>query len=144
MLLWISSYWSLNFAELLVSQKLSFWIFLVTNGFSKWKIWKTIENLLDFCVNYFSIDFKKFRNFFCFFTESSTISFPVPCQAGDNVNLLSDFNISKTVLIKIIFVDIFKEFAISFVMVCRLMDVSFVVIELLIFKVCGIIGISKI
>ena len=38
----------------------------------------------------------------------------------------------------------FKEYSISFLMVCRLIDFALVVLELLMFKVCGIIGISKI
>ena len=37
-----------------------------------------------------------------------------------------------------------KEHSIGFLMVCRLIDFALVVLELLMFKVCGIIGISKI
>ena len=37
-----------------------------------------------------------------------------------------------------------KEHSISFLMVCRLIDFALVVLQLLMFKVCGIIGISKI
>ena len=38
----------------------------------------------------------------------------------------------------------FKEFSVSFLMVSRLIDLALVVLQLLVFKVCGIIGISKI
>ena len=48
---------------------------------------------------------------------------------------------SKTVGVNITF---FKEYSISFLMVCRLIDFALVVLELLMFEVCGIIGISKI
>ena len=39
---------------------------------------------------------------------------------------------------------IFKEYSISFLMVCRLIDFALVVLKLLMFKVCVIIGIFKI
>ena len=38
----------------------------------------------------------------------------------------------------------FKEYSVSFLMECRLIDFALVVLELFMFKVCGIIGISKI
>ena len=38
----------------------------------------------------------------------------------------------------------FKEYPISFLTVCSLTDFALVVLKLLMFKVCGIIGISKI
>ena len=38
----------------------------------------------------------------------------------------------------------FEEYSIKFPMVCRLIDFTLVVFKLHIFKVCGIIGISKI
>ena len=48
-------------------------------------------------------------------------------------------NISKTVKVKIAFTrTLFKEYAISFLMVCRLINFAFVV------KVCRIVSISKI
>ena len=51
----------------------------------------------------------------------------------------------KTVGVNIAFIKtLFKEYSISFLMVCRLIDFALVVLELLIFKVCGITGISKI
>ena len=70
-----------------------------------------------------------------------TISLPEPRWAGNNTDLTSDINISKTVVVNIAFL---KEYSISFLMVCRLVDFALVVLELLMFKVCGIIGISKI
>ena len=39
---------------------------------------------------------------------------------------------------------IFKEYSISFLMVCRLIDFALMVLKLLMFQVCAIIGISKI
>ena len=38
---------------------------------------------------------------------------------------------------------VFKQYSVSFLMVCRLIDFALAVLELLMFKVCGIIGISK-
>ena len=38
----------------------------------------------------------------------------------------------------------FKEYSTSFLMICRLIDVALVVLKLLMFKVCVIIGISRI
>ena len=38
----------------------------------------------------------------------------------------------------------FREYSISFLMVCRLIDFAIMVLKLLMFKVCGLIGISKI
>ena len=63
------------------------------------------------------------------------LSLPVPRWAGHNTNLPSDSNIWKTVRVNIAF---------SFLMVCRLIDIALVVLKLLMFKVCEIIGISKI
>ena len=74
-----------------------------------------------------------------------TLSLPVTCWAGDNTDLHLDSNISKTVGENIAFIEaLFKEYSISFPMVCRLIDFALVVLKLLMFKVCGIIGISKI
>ena len=74
-----------------------------------------------------------------------TLSLPVPRWAGDNTGLPSDSNISKTVRVNIAFAaTIFKEYSTSFPMVCRLIDFALVILKLLMFKVCVIIGISKI
>ena len=62
-----------------------------------------------------------------------------PCT-GHNTDLTSSSNISKTVRVNIVFTIVL----ISFLMICRLKDPAHVVLQLLIFKVCGIIGISKI
>ena len=64
---------------------------------------------------------------------------------GDNTNLPSDINTSKTVGVGIAFIaTVLKEYSISFLMVCRLIDFALVVLELLMYKGCGIIGISRI
>ena len=68
---------------------------------------------------------------------------PFACCAGDNATLPLDSNISKTVRVNIAFTMTFKENSISFLKVCRLVDFALVVLKLLMFKVCGIIGISK-
>ena len=95
--------------------------------------------------NHFSSNFNKIPIFFWFFTETLTLSLPVPLSAGDNTDLPSDSNISKTVRVKIAFTRrLFKEYSTSFLMVCRLIDFALVVLRLLMFKVCGSIGISKI
>ena len=53
-------------------------------------------------------------------------------------------NISETVLVNIALMTFFKEYLISFLMVCRLIDLALMVRRLLIFKGCWNIGISKI
>ena len=54
-------------------------------------------------------------------------------------------NISKTIRINIVFKITFsKEYLISFLMVFRLIDFALVVLKLLMFKVCRLIGTSKI
>ena len=64
---------------------------------------------------------------------------------GDNIDLTSNSNISKTGRVNIAFTEtFFKEYSINFLMACKLIDFALVVFKLLIFKVCGIIGISKI
>ena len=74
-----------------------------------------------------------------------TLSLPAPRCAGDNTDLPSNSSISKPVRVNInLTTPIFKEYLISFLMVCRLMDFLLVVLKLLMFKVCGIIGVSKI
>ena len=74
-----------------------------------------------------------------------TLSLPVPRYAGDKTNLPSDSNISKTVRVNVAYTRTFlNEYSISFLMVRRLIDFALVVLKLLMFKVCGINGISKI
>ena len=69
----------------------------------------------------------------------------MPRWAGDNADPLSESNILKTVRVNIAFAaTFFKEYSTSFLMVCRLIDFPLVVLKLLMFKVCVIIGISKI
>ena len=67
-----------------------------------------------------------------------------PRWTGHNTDLPSDSNISKAVRVNIAFAEDFcKEYS-SFLMVCRLIDFALVVLMLLMFKACVIIGISKI
>ena len=71
--------------------------------------------------------------------------FLVPRWAVDNTDLPLGRNISQAVNVKIVFTrTFFKEFSISFLMVCKLIDFALAVLKLLMFKFCGIIGISKI
>ena len=51
-------------------------------------------------------------------------------------------NISKTVRVNIVFPK--NEYSISFLMISKLIDFALVVLYFSMFKVCGIIGISKI
>ena len=74
-----------------------------------------------------------------------TVSLPVLRWAGGNTDLPLGSNISKTLRVNIAFAATFlKEYSTSFLMVCRLIDFALVVLKLLMFKVCVIIGISKI
>ena len=73
-----------------------------------------------------------------------TLSLPEPHWVGGNADLPSDSNISKALRINIAFVGtIFKEYLTSFLIICRLIEFALVALKLLIFKVCVIIGISK-
>ena len=74
-----------------------------------------------------------------------TLSLSVAHCAGYNTDLASNSNISKTVRVSIAFTRTFlKEYSISFLTISRLLDFVLVVLYLLMFKVCGIIEISKI
>ena len=73
-----------------------------------------------------------------------TLSLPVHHWTGVNTDLPLNSDISKTVKANIAFTSTFKEYLISFLMVCGSIDFAPVVLKLLMFKVCGIIGISKI
>ena len=68
---------------------------------------------------------------------------PVPCWVCDNTDLPLDSNTSKTVKVNVAFT-YFKEYSISFLVMCRLTKFALVVLKLLMFKVCVIIDISKI
>ena len=106
---------------------------------------KTTQNFLSLYVNHFSSNFSKIQIFFRFFNETLTLWFPIPRRVDDNTNLSLTSNIRNTVNVNIAFTrKFFKEYSISFVKVCRLIDFALVVFKLLMFKVCGIIGISKI
>ena len=59
-----------------------------------------------------------------------TLSLPVPHLVGDNTNLLSNSNISKTVRVNIAFTRTFlKEYSISFSMISRMIDSALVVLN---------------
>ena len=74
-----------------------------------------------------------------------TLSFPVPRWAVDNSALPSNNHISKTVSVNSAFTrTLFKEYSMSFLMVCRLIDFPLVVFKVLMFKVYVIIGVTKI
>ena len=74
-----------------------------------------------------------------------TLSLQVNRCAGHNTDQAWNSNISKMVGVNIAFTrTFFKEHQTSFLMISRLIDFAVVVLQLLIFKVCGIIGISKI
>ena len=69
-----------------------------------------------------------------------------PCTAlsGWYTDPPTDVNISKLVGVNIAFVGtIFKECSISFLMVCWRIDFALVVLEVLMFKVCGILASQK-
>ena len=92
-----------------------------------------------------SSDISTFFHLMIFMLHILTLSLPVLCWAGDNTDLPLDSNISKTVTVNITCTrTFFKEYSLSFLMVCRLIDFALPVLKLLMLKVCGIIGISKI
>ena len=73
-----------------------------------------------------------------------TLSLPVLSWAGHNTQLPLYMNISETIRVSVAFTQFFfKEYSISSLMLCRLIDFALAVLILLMFKVCGIIGISK-
>ena len=74
-----------------------------------------------------------------------TLSLSVPRWASDNTDLPLNSNISKVSRGNIALIRKFsEEYSINFLIVCRLMDFALVLLNLLMFKVCGIIAISKI
>ena len=85
--------------ELLESQKPSFSILPALKVLNKSKKIKTIKKLLSFCK---SITFQAIPTIF---TEHEILSLPVPHRAGDNTDLPSNSNISKTVRVNIAFKD---------------------------------------
>ena len=71
---------------------------------------------------------------FGIFTETLIFFVLVPYCRGDNVNLPRKNNISKTVIVNIGFtITFFKEYWISFILVCKLMDSAFGFLKLLSF-----------
>ena len=80
-----------------------------------------------------------------FFAKIVTLSLTVTHCAGHNTDLPSNNNISKTVRVNSVFAGtIFKDYSISFLMITTLIDFALAVLQLLLFKVCGIFGTSKI
>ena len=64
---------------------------------------------------------------------------PVLRWAGNNTDLPSNSKIPKTVIVKIVFLKkVFKEYSISFLVVCCLIKFALVVLKWLMFKLCGI------
>ena len=72
-----------------------------------------------------------------------TLSLPVTACAGHKTNLPSNSNISEMVRVNLAFT-YFKEYFTSFLIISWLIDFALVVIQLLMFKICGIIRILKI
>ena len=69
----------------------------------------------------------------------------MPGWAGHKTNPPPDSNILKTVRVNTAFAAIFlKEYPTSFLTICGLIDFALVVLKLLMFKVCVIIGTSEI
>ena len=71
--------------------------------------------------------------------------FPPAHWADDNFDLSLNSNILKMVTVNIAALTrkFLKEYSIIFLMVCGLIYFVLVVLKLLMFKICGIIGISK-
>ena len=78
----------------------------------------------------------------------TNFSTPFDPRAVQNTDLHSNSNISKTIRVNIDFkkkkTTFFKEYLISILIIFSLIDFALVILELLMFKNCGIIGISKI
>ena len=82
------------------------------------------------------------RTLFWFLTETCSLSLPAPRWTVDNTDLPAKSSISKTVRVNIAFTEtLLKEYSMSFLMVCSLIEFAFVVLKLLMFKICGITGI---
>ena len=64
---------------------------------------KKNQTLLTLLVNHFSSSSNKNQIFLGFFTKILTFPLPVPHWVGDNTDLSSNSNISKTVRVKIAF-----------------------------------------
>ena len=120
--LWFFSYWSLKFVELLESQKWWFSIFLVLKGLNKIK--KKIKNHSKPSKLVSQSLFKQIQqkpDIFSVFHSKLTFSLPEPRWVGANTGLPSKNNISKMVRVNIAFTAaIFKEYSISFWMICSL------------------------
>ena len=76
----------------------------------------------------------KIKPFCCDISKLLTLSLPAPHWAGDNTNLPSASIVPKKVVANIVFTKkFFKEYSISFLLVCRLIGFVLVVLKLLMF-----------
>ena len=74
----------------------------------------------------------KIKPFRCDISKVLTLSLPAPRWAGDNTNLPLASIVSKTVVANVVFTKkFFKEYSISFRLVCRLIGLALVVLKLL-------------
>lgn len=139
--LWVSSYWQLKFRNLLVCQNFRCLIFSST----EWAKQSNKENKPIITPPLFKLFQQKWNSCFWFFTENVHFLLHETCCAGPNNNLSLDRNSWKlTRLIIVIANRFWKEYAVSFLMKFILIDLVPIVHYLLIFKVCEIMGISKI
>ena len=121
-------------------QKSSFSIFPVLKVFSKIKKIETIQNLLSLWVNHFLSNFNKIWILFWFFTETLTLSLAVSRWVGDNTVIPSNSNISETKSKHCLYKNASKEYLISFLKVCRLIDFALAILS---FKVVELLGSQK-
>ena len=102
---------------------------------------KTIQNHLSLSVNHFSSNVNNLLRFFCFLLKLKPYA---PLGGSQNRPFFGQQCFkngkSKHCLAK----HFLKEYSISFPMVYRLIDFALVVLNLLMFKICIIIAISKI
>ena len=116
------------------------------------------EILKEFLKLYQEKNLSEYIEYHCFFILSKSHSFSrffkteylnhftayTHC-VGDNIDLSLNSNISNRVRVNISFTSMFfKKYSISFLMISRLIGFVLVVIQLLMFKVCGIVRTSKI
>ena len=128
----------------MASQKSSFSIFPVLKGLKRIKKIKNHSKSFKLVSQSLFKYFQQNPYIFLVLTETLTLSLPVPRWAGDNTVLHTTSNISKTISVNIAFTRRFyKEYSISFLMVCRLIDFLFVVLKLLMFKIVELLASQK-
>ena len=85
------------------------------------------------------------QTLFKLFTKNLTLLVPVTRSAGHNADLPSNNNVSKMMIVNTAFTCAFsKEDLISFPMISKFKYFALVFHELVMFKICGNNGISKI